>query len=92
MKLFLILLIFIMGHPVTSKTKLRRFTASLPYANLKEVSPVGVLTIVLYAQRILGNSSGHIPFAPSSGVLMIFNNDRFATSACLLTCGWDGEE
>jgi len=43
--------------------------------------------VVLYAQRTLGNSSSHIPFALSSQVLMIFNKDRFATSTYSLACG-----
>ena len=67
-------------------------TASLPYANLKGVSPVGVLTIVLYTHKTPGNSSGHTPFAPSSRVLMIFNKDQFATSTWLFAWGWAGEE
>ena len=41
---------------------------------------MGVLTVILYAHRSLGNLSGHTPFASSNQVLMIFNKDRFATS------------
>ena len=60
-------------------------TASLPYVSQNGVSPVCVLTVVLYAHGILGSSSGHIPFAPSSQVLIILSKDRFVTSACPLT-------
>ena len=45
---------------------LARMTTLLPYASLNSVSPVGTLVIVLYAHKTLGNSSSHIPFAPSS--------------------------
>ena len=54
------------------------------------VSPVVILIVVLYAHKILGSSSGHIPFAPSSQVLIILSKDRFVTSPCPLTnsgCG-----
>ena len=44
------------------------------------------------AYRTPRSSSGYTPFTPSSRVLMIFNKDRFATSACPLACGWEGEE
>ena len=33
---------------------------------------VGVLAVILYAHSTLGNSSGHIPFTPSSRVLNDF--------------------
>ena len=59
-------------------------TTSVPYASQNDISPVGVLTIVRYAHRTLGSSSGQIPFAPSSQVLMILRNDRFVTSTCPL--------
>ena len=36
--------------------------------------------VVLYAHSTLGNSSGHMPFAPSSRVLIILSKDRFMTS------------
>ena len=39
-------------------------TASLPYVSRNGVSLVGVLIVVLYAHSMLGNFSGHIPFAP----------------------------
>ena len=67
-------------------------TASFSYVSRNGVSPVGVLAVVLYAHSMLGNSSGHMPFAPSSRVLMILSRDRFVTSTCLLACGWAGEE
>ena len=67
-------------------------TASLPYASRNGVSHVGVLAVVMYAHSTLGSSSGHIPFAPSSRVLMILSKDRFVTSTCLLAYGWAGEE
>ena len=59
-------------------------TASLPYASQNGVSPVGVLAVVLYAHKTLGSSSGHIPFAPLSRVLMILSKDRYMTSTCPL--------
>ena len=65
---------------------------SLLYANLKGVSPIGVFTVVLYAQRTLGNSSSHIPFAPLSRVLKSFSKERFVTSTHPFAYGWDGEE
>ena len=40
--------------------------ALLPYTSRNGVSLVGVLAVVLYAHSMLGNSSGHIPFAPLS--------------------------
>ena len=40
--------------------------ASLSYVSWNGVFPVGVLVIVLYAHSMLGTSSGHIPFAPST--------------------------
>ena len=67
-------------------------TASLPYASQNEVSPVGVLAVVLYAHKTLNSSSGHIPFALSSQVLMIFIKDRFVTSTCPLACEWAGDK
>ena len=67
-------------------------TVLLLFANQNGVSPVSVLAVVLYAHSMLGSSSSHIPFAPSSRVLMILSMDRFMTSTCLLACGWVGEE
>ena len=61
--------------------------ASFPYVSQNGVSPVGVLVVVLYAHNTLSNSLGHMPFAPSSQVLMIFSKDWFVTSTCPLTCG-----
>ena len=57
-----------------------RMTASAPYASRNGVSPVGVLAVVRYAHKTLCSSSGQIPFAPSSRVLMIFSNVLFMTS------------
>ena len=65
-------------------------TASLPYASLKGVSLVGVLTIIRYAHRTPGSSSGYTPFAPSSRVLMIlckFPHQSILTTSKLLN--WD---
>ena len=67
-------------------------TASLPYASQNGVSPVGVLAVVQYAHKMLGSSSGQIPFAPSSQVLIILSKDRFMTSTFPLACGFAGEE
>ena len=50
--------------------------------SLKGVSLVGVLAIVLYAQRSLGSFSGQAPFASSSLVLIILSNVQFVTSVC----------
>ena len=41
---------------------------------------------------MLGSSSGHTPFAPSSQVLMSLSKDRFVTSTYPLACGWLGDE
>ena len=65
-------------------------TASFLYVSRNGVSPVGVLAVVLYAHSMLGNSSGHMPFAPSSQVLIILSEDRFVTLNCPLACGWVG--
>ena len=67
-------------------------TTLLLNAKGKGVSPVGVLSVVLYAQKTLGSLSSHTPFAPSSQVLMILSKDRFVTSICPLACGWVSEE
>ena len=67
-----------------------RITALLSYASQNDVSPIGVLAVVLYAHSTLGNSSGHISFTPSSRVLMILNKDWFVTSTCPLEWGWAG--
>ena len=45
---------------------------------------MGVLGVVLYAHNMLGNSSGYIPFASSSRVLIILSKDWFVTSTCSL--------
>ena len=66
--------------------------ASFLYVSLNGVSLVGVLAVILYTHSTLGNSSGHMPFAPSSRVLIILSKDRFVTSTCPLACGWAGEE
>ena len=67
-------------------------TASLSYASRNGVSPVDVLAVFRYAHKTLGNSSGHMPFAPSSRVLMILSKDRFVTSTCPLAYGWADDE
>ena len=59
-------------------------TASLLYTSRNNVSLVGVLVVVLYAHSTLGSSSGHIPYTPSSRVLIILSKDRFVTSTYLL--------
>ena len=41
-------------------------TASTPNVREKEVSPVDLLGVVLYAYRTLGSSSAHLPFASSN--------------------------
>ena len=67
-------------------------TASFPYVSQNGVSPVGVLAVVLYAHSMLSSSSGHMPFAPSSRVLIILSKDRLVTFTFPLACGWAGEE
>ena len=67
-------------------------TALLPYASQNGVSPVGVLAVVWYAYRTLGSSSGQIPFALLSQVLMILSKDQFMTLTCPLACGCVGDE
>ena len=64
--------------------------ASLPYVSQNGVSPIGVLVVALYAYSMLGSSSGHIPFAPSSRVLIILSNNRFLTSTCPVSLGVGG--
>ena len=59
-------------------------TASLWYVSRNGVSPVGVLAIVLYAYSMLGSFSGHMPFAPSSQVLIILSKDQFVSLTCPL--------
>ena len=39
-------------------------TDSLSYVSRNDVSPVGVLLVVLYAHNMPGSSSSHIPYAP----------------------------
>ena len=68
-----------------------RIIASLPYASRNGVSPMGVLAVVQYAHRMLGSSSGQLPFAPSSQVLIILSKDWFVTSTCPLACRCAGE-
>ena len=41
---------------------------------------------------MLGNYSGHAPFAPTNRALMIFSNVRFVTSACLSAWGCPKDE
>lgn len=41
-------------------------TTSIPYTKENWLSPVATLRIVLVAYRMLGNSSTHYSFAPSS--------------------------
>ena len=53
--------------------------ASFPNASLKGVSLVGVWAIVLYAHEMLGSLFGHISFAPSRRILIIFSMDQFVT-------------
>ena len=71
-------------YPVACESTSVGMTALLPYVSQNGVSPVGILAIVLYAYSTLGNSSNHIPFAPSSRVLIILSKDRFVTSICPL--------
>ena len=59
-------------------------TALLSYVSRNDVSPMGILAVVLCAHRMLGNSSGHIPFTPLSRVLIILSKDQFVTSTCPL--------
>ena len=79
-------------HPIPYKSDFARMTALFPYVSQNGVSFVGVLAIVLYVNSMLGNSSGHIPFALLSRVLIILSKDRFVTLTCPLGWGWAGEE
>ena len=66
--------------------------ASLLNAKRNGVSIVGVQTVVLYAHKVLGSPSSHIPFAPSSRVLISLSKDWFVTSTCPLACGLVGKK
>ena len=79
-------------YPIACKSDFSWMTTSLPYVSQKGVSPVGVLTVVLYIHSTIGNSLGHMPFAPLSRVLIILSKDRLVTSTCPLAYGWAGEE
>ena len=67
-------------------------TASMPNVSLNGVSPVGILVVVLYAQRTFCSSSSHAPFAPLSLVLIILSKLLFVTSAWPLAWGCLGDE
>ena len=56
-------------------------------SEFKWVSLVGVLAVVLYAHKTLGNSSGHAPLVSSNLALMILSSVQFVTSICLFACG-----
>ena len=64
--------------------------ASLPNAKQNGVSLVGVRAVILYAHKVFGSLSGHIPFAPLSRVLISLSKDRFVTSTFPLAYGWAG--
>ena len=57
-------------------------TASVPYVRENGVSPVDLLGVIRYAHRELGNSSAHLPLAPSS---LFFNP---FTMALLVVSAW----
>ena len=67
-------------------------TALVPEVSLKGVSPVGVLVVVLFAHKTLGNSCGHTLLASSNLVLMILISVRFVTSVCSFAYGCHGDE
>ena len=58
----------------------------------KGVSLVGVLAVVMYAHRTLGNSSDQAPFASSNQALMILISVQFVTFVCLFAFGCLGDE
>ena len=55
--------------------------------SLKGASPVGVLAVVLYAHKTLGNSFGHASLASSNLALMILSSVRFVIFVCSFACG-----
>ena len=57
-------------------------TASVPYVRENKVSLVDLLGVVRYAHRTLGNSSAHLPLAPSN---LFFNP---FTMALLVASAW----
>ena len=61
--------------------------AVLPNAKQNGVSPMGVRAVVLYAHKVLGSLFAHIPFAPSSRVLISLSKDQFVTLTFPLACG-----
>ena len=79
-------------YPVVCESNFDQVDCLLSYVSRNGVSPVGVLAVVLYAYSTFGNSSSHMPFAPSSRVLIILSKDQFVTSTYPLAWGWVGEE
>ena len=67
-------------------------TASVLNVKLKGVSPVGVLTVILYAYRTLGISFTQAHFTPLSQALIILSKVQFVTSTYLLDWGCPGDE
>ena len=59
---------------------------------VKGVSPIEVLVVIVYAHKILGNSSSQAPFASSNKALMILSIVQFVTSTWPLAWGWPGDE
>ena len=59
----------------------------VPIHDAESVSLVGMRVVILYGHRTPKSSSGHIPFTPSSQVLIIFSRDRFVTSTYPLAWG-----
>ncbi len=66
-------------------------SASVPYARLKGVSPVGSRNVVRYAQRMLYKSSTHYPLDRSSLALSPCKMVQLVTSVSPFVWGWATE-
>ena len=67
-------------------------TASASYVRENGVSPVDLLRVVRYAHRTLGNSSTHLPLAPSNLLFNPFTMALLVALAWPLLCGYAGVE
>lgn len=63
-------------------------TASAPYFRENGVSSMDLLGVVLYAQRMLGNSLAYLPLAPSSLFFKLFTITLLVVLAWPLLCGY----
>ena len=65
-------------------------TTSAPYVRENRISPVDLLELAQYAHKTLGNSSAHLPLAPSNILFNPFTMALLVTSAWPLLCGYVG--